>query len=167
MAAGREIQPALLLPPGYAYQVTPSTPQADGSIVHVVQAGENPSIIAEAYGIGYADLLALNGLTQDSVVFPGDRLTIKAGSTATPTPSETLTPTATRTLRPTGPPTRTPTKAPTRTPTALPTRTPTATPVMILGVISSETDLLLVAIGVLAFTGAALMVLGSVMKRRG
>lgn len=90
--------------PPTAVPLQTSTPHSDGTIQHVVQPGQAPLSIAEAYGISLSDLLTLNGLTANSVIYPEDVLLIQ--------PS--LTPTVTV------PPSATPTKPP-------PTRRPTAT----------------------------------------
>ncbi|MDI6814175.1 MAG: CAP domain-containing protein, partial [Desulfitobacteriaceae bacterium] len=47
-----------------------STPNADGSIVHEVQAGQALWNIAAIYNIPLAELLALNGLTENSFIYP-------------------------------------------------------------------------------------------------
>lgn len=99
-------------------QVT-ETPQADGTIVHVVTAGESAYSVALDYGLTVAELSAMNGLSPDPALFIGQKLIVRLA------PTVTTTPTVTNTVRP---PTRTP--APTRTPrppTAIPSITPTAT----------------------------------------
>jgi uncharacterized protein YkwD/LysM repeat protein len=88
-----------------------STPNPDGSVVHVVQYGQALYPIADAYGISLADLLALNNLTEDSIIYVGQELLIipasqevqeetpeeidEAATANTPsaTPSPTTTPT--------------------------------------------------------------------------
>ena len=69
-----------------------ATPKPDGSIIHVVQWGQFLINIAKAYKIQLKDLLAMNGLTENAVIFPGDKLLIKPGKT----PSGTLDATGTR-----------------------------------------------------------------------
>lgn len=100
------------------YALTTSTPAPDGTIIHVVQYGQTLWGIAEAYGISLADLLTLNGLTEDSAIYPDEQLLIVQGTgeTPTPTPTEVLT-------EPT--PTPTPTKRVEATEVAA---TPTPTP---------------------------------------
>ncbi|GAB4477373.1 MAG: hypothetical protein Kow0088_16180 [Anaerolineales bacterium] len=83
------------------FPIVTSTPNADGSVVHVVQPGQALWNIAAIYEIPLADLLAMNGLTENSFIHPGDKILIrKAQITPTlvetlfplPTPTETATP---------------------------------------------------------------------------
>ncbi|GAB4399526.1 MAG: hypothetical protein OHK0052_23050 [Anaerolineales bacterium] len=112
-----------------AVPVSLATPAADGSIVHIVQQGQTLWAVAAIYQIPLDDLLILNGLNQNSFVFPGDKLIIRPPYTPTPTLSPTPappTPTRTPTVTPTPPPTYTP--APTFTPTNTPTFIETVSP---------------------------------------
>lgn len=112
-----------------AVPVSLATPAADGSIVHIVQQGQTLWAVAAIYQIPLDDLLILNGLNQNSFVFPGDKLIIRPPYTPTPTLSPTPappTPTRTPTVTPTLPPTYTP--APTFTPTNTPTFIETVSP---------------------------------------
>jgi len=99
--------------------VTPSTPEADGSIIHEVQYGQTLWMIVEAYGVDRDELVRLNNLSgTNPILFPGQKLIIRLA------PTPTITPTFTSTLRP---PTRTPTLSPTPV-TPRPTRTITPIP---------------------------------------
>ncbi len=71
-----------------------STPREDGSIVHVVQPGQTLIGIATAYAISLADLLALNGMNENSFIYVDEELIIRGPYTPTPTalPTETPTP---------------------------------------------------------------------------
>ena len=94
-----------------------STPAPDGTIIHVVQYGQTLWGIAEAYGISLIDLQNMNGLTDDSAIYPGDLLLIVQGTgeTPTPTPTEILeepTPTLTPTAKVVATETPTPTPTP-------------------------------------------------------
>lgn len=60
-------------------------PAADGSIVHTVQTGQALWSIAAAYGVNLGRLLELNGLSETSVIIPGQKLIVHlAGETASP-----------------------------------------------------------------------------------
>ena len=154
--------PVEIIPP-----IQTSTPDAQGSIYHVVQPGENPVSIAEAYGIDLGTFLAQNDLIQNPLIFPGDTLIIRLAPTATPTIETTPTRIPTRTPRPTREPTFTPTALPpSQTPTQSPAEaspTPPATGLWTAGALWN--DPLLWAIGVLALTGFLLIVVGSILKR--
>jgi LysM repeat protein len=68
--------PAAELP---AYVVEPielAEPNEDGSLVHVVGEGQNLWQIAEAYDEPLSEVLALNRLTDDSIIRPGDSIVI-------------------------------------------------------------------------------------------
>jgi LysM repeat protein len=144
-----------------------STPGADGSVYHVVQPGENPVSIAEAYGIDLGTFLAQNDLIQNPLIFPGDTLVIRLAPTATATIDATPTRAPTRTPRPTRQPTSTRTALP---PPGTPTESPpqptsTPTPPDPLSAAGLANDPLVWAIGVLALAGLLLVVVGSVLKR--
>ncbi len=140
------------------------TPQADGSIIHVVREGETLINIAQAYNITLRDLLTLNNLTSEAVIYPGEKLIIRKASTPTPTPAIT----STYTPRP-----ATPTRRATRTPTSRP---PTATATVILAsptatpVPAKPMDIygrvMVGAIVVFGVLGVVLMVAGEVIKRK-
>ena len=102
--------------------VITSTPGNDGAVVHVVQPGQAPWSIADAYGLTIALLAEMNNLPTDNLVlFPDQKLVIKPSFTPSMTPTITHTPPPpTRTLAPTStprPPTATTTPQPTATPT--------------------------------------------------
>ncbi|MGD0753196.1 MAG: CAP domain-containing protein [Anaerolineales bacterium] len=98
--------------------IVPNTPNADGSIVHIVQPGETLGSLSMAYNVPLADILSLNNLTLTSTIFVNEKITIRAAYTLTPTQ-----PTSTPTIPPTMTPW--PTSTPTPTATNLP---PTSTP---------------------------------------
>jgi len=146
--------------------ITPSAPGEDGSIVHVVEYGQSLYAIAEAYGVGLAELQSLNGLI-GSEIYVGDTLIIRLPFTVTPTVHTTPT------LKPTYTPRPTRTPAPTR-PSPTPTREPaaTATPDPELAEESDNaenkgifSDPLLIGISVLAGVGILMMGAGSMLKR--
>jgi hypothetical protein len=82
-------------PPTYNTPIPPlipNTPNADGSIVYIVQPSDTALGIALAYGISLDELYALNNLTEDSIIYPDQQLIIRPGHTPTPTlPTETPT----------------------------------------------------------------------------
>lgn len=101
----------------YKNPIITSTPNADGSIYHVVQSGQFLYDLATYYGVGYETIKTLNALTGDDI-YAGDKLLIRLA------PTVTITPTRTTTVQmPTR--TQTPTSLPT---TPRPTRTMTPTP---------------------------------------
>jgi LysM repeat protein len=60
---------------------------------YTVASGDTVSTIASTYGLATASLLALNGLSWSSLIFPGQVLKL-TGATATPAPPETSAPAA-------------------------------------------------------------------------
>ena len=62
-------------------------PDANGRIVHVVQAYQALSTIADAYHVSVNQILALNGLQADDILQIGEKLVISPGNI---TPSPTL-----------------------------------------------------------------------------
>jgi len=70
--------------------VTTATPGPDGSVVHIVQYGQTLWAISDAYGVPLADILALNGFTEETAIYPDEQVWIVKGTGETVTP--TLTP---------------------------------------------------------------------------
>jgi LysM repeat protein len=72
-----------------------STPHADGSVVHVVKAGETLYAIAKSYGVNIDDIRALNNLADGwTLITEGEKLLIKLNGSKTnpsPVPSGTTT----------------------------------------------------------------------------
>jgi LysM repeat protein len=152
-----------------------ATPAADGSIQHVVQPGQFLENIANAYDVELDDLLALNELVPQTVIFPGDKLLILGGSSSPPDPIGLATPTADNE----------PTSIPTSTATAIPTVSiPTPAAALIDAVRPSPTaispiepgnsassqsgnqDILLYAVVGLAVAGTGMILFGSTLKQR-
>lgn len=65
-----------------------SSPEADGSIIHVVQSGQTLWTIAAAYKVTLPEILQLNNMTDTTTIFPGNKILVKA---ALANPSETTT----------------------------------------------------------------------------
>ncbi len=116
--------PAPLIQP-----VSTAQPNPDGSVVHVVQFGQTLWTIAEAYEISMVKLLEQNYLTEESAIFPEQKLLIMPANAEieeeATEESEDVTPTSTE--APTATLTRTPTRTPQNNPDAI-TPTPTETP---------------------------------------
>ena len=104
-------------------QAATNTPNADGSISHIVQYGETLVGIADFYGIPLSELIGINKLDPNNpAIYERQALLIRLAFTPTPFMTQTFTP---------RPPTRTPmpsrTPRPTRTATVYNTPLPTAT----------------------------------------
>jgi LysM repeat protein len=155
------------------FPVIVATPGPDGSVVHTVQPGQTLWAIAATYKIQLAELLALNGMTDNSYIFPGDQLIIKPPQ-AGAEPAVTLTQ---ESVQPT------PTRRPTRTPAPQATEAvallqatqeavanaphdlpPDSLPLLAM---PSGKDLLLGIIALLVLGGLGLMVVGNLLNRRG
>jgi len=144
--------PVAYTPPAPRYTSAPTfipnTPNADGSIIHIVQHGDTALGIAIAYGISLADLNKLNNLTDKTIIYPGSKLIIRAAYTPTPT-------------QPTGTPTELPTI--TAWPTSAPTYTetppfPTATPSPGLPVSAARDAVLTIVVAALIIAGLIALV---------
>ena len=141
----------------YLPNLQTSTPNPDGGIMHVVKAGETLWVIATAYGLSLDELLALNGLTADSPIYPDDVLIIRLGTTpeASSTTEEETQPTAT--IRPSQTPRSTLT--PVLTPTA--TATQVKVPGLIERVFSGDARMLGIGLIAVCVLGLALLIFTS------
>ena len=105
-----------------------STPRPDGAVIHVVGFGQSLIGIANTYEIQVAEVLKLNEMTLDDVIYPGDEIIIQPSNTpaptkASPTPVPSSTPTRTATPRESSTPLPTWTPADTATPSITPSPT--------------------------------------------
>ncbi|MCA9865927.1 MAG: LysM peptidoglycan-binding domain-containing protein, partial [Anaerolineales bacterium] len=64
-------------------------PNEDGSIIHTVLEGHTLWAIAARYEVSLADLYLFNGLNEESVINPGDKLTIRLADGQAPPPTPT------------------------------------------------------------------------------
>jgi len=148
-------------PPQNTYGILTSTPQADGSIYHIVQPGESLWVISNAYGIPGSEIMVLNGNSPEAEeVYIGQVLLIRRANTPTPTSNVTLTPLPTTPHPTVFVPSRTP--IPTKTP--LPTPTPTQPPstTQILFGDSQKVGLTMAAISIV---GLALVITFGFLKK--
>ncbi len=141
-----------------------STPNPDGSIIHIVKPGENLVLIAQAYSVSLSEIFRLNHLTKDSPIYPDQKIKIQLAWTATPTsyftPSATpFTPEPTSTRRPTRTP-KPPITATQPAPTVTPTPAPTGLPM------DEVENMWVVSILVLVLAGVILMVSGGLLRLR-
>jgi hypothetical protein len=144
-----------------AWEIATANP--DGSIIHIVKAGQTLVGIATIYNLPLADLLAMNNLTTQSVIHPGDKILIKPAN-----PTSTPIVTAARTAEPTSRPTRTPTTA--STPTLAPSPSPHAYAALSLAPNPTEmspVDWILAAIIFVGLAGLILLAWGLAIRRRG
>lgn len=152
--------------------VITSTPRPDGSVIHVVEPGQALWSIATTYKVSLADIYALNGMTERTVIFPGDKLLVVGGQIQ-PTLDITATISATmsatlvmHTPTPTQRPTRTLAPAGALQPSSsdLPASRATPTPALPAAP-AARIDPLLAVIGVLVFLGSAFVLFGTVLKK--
>lgn len=143
-----------------------STPAPDGSVTHKVLSGQTLWAISAIYQVSLPEILALNGFTNSTLIFPGDEILIRSASV-------TATSKATQTDQPSTP---IPTSPPTRTPVYTPQPQVTEIAMQLeqgpdLTGMNQETGALLqdpalYLIAALVLGGSALMVIGNFLKRR-
>lgn len=156
------------LPPvlDFIIPVEVATPLPDGSIVHEVQQGQALLHISKAYQVELETILELNHLSVDALIYPGDKLLIKAPrATETPEPSTTPTPRITNTL----PATKTPTVKLTE-PLSLELNSATLdlTPTQdrVENPSTTREEPFLTVIAVLVVVGGVLVFLGNILRRQ-
>ena len=62
------------------------TPESDGQYYHTVNSGETLSWISSYYDVDIGELMVWNGLSANSIIFPGQKLLLKVTPPATQTP---------------------------------------------------------------------------------
>jgi len=137
-------------------------PNEDGSVIHVVKYGQTLWSIAEGYGIDFEDLLAQNGLTEESAIYPDQELLIRPADSST-TEDESPTPVKTREA-PTPNPSRTPTQrlmdgqvsADTSKMSPTPTETPKAAGSFLIHVFNGNSLTIGISLVVVSVLGLAL-----------
>ncbi|MBE2221506.1 MAG: LysM peptidoglycan-binding domain-containing protein [Anaerolineae bacterium] len=75
--------------PFFVEPIAVNPPNEDGSIVHVLGEGHTLWAISARYEVPIWEILLYNGLTEDSVIRPGDTLTIRLADGAEPPPTPT------------------------------------------------------------------------------
>lgn len=78
------------VPPVIVVPIIVATPREDGAIVHVVQQGQTAWAIASRYGIALEELLAINHLSRNAMLHPGDEIIIRLGEGQAPPPLPTI-----------------------------------------------------------------------------
>jgi uncharacterized protein YkwD/LysM repeat protein len=75
--------------PFFVEPIAVNPPNEDGSITHVLEPGHTLWAISARYEVPIWEILLYNGLTEDSVIKPGDTLTIRLADGAEPPPTPT------------------------------------------------------------------------------
>lgn len=143
-----------------------STPREDGAIIHIVGYGQSLIGIANTYKVELNDLLQLNGLKLDTIIYPGDEIIIKTGVPLTLTPTGTPTAfRATNTPRPTATVTGD-TPEPRNTATSVPTTPATTQPAPTSSPNLTPRVQLAIGVAVLALLVFLAVILSSFMERK-
>jgi LysM repeat protein len=80
-----------LIFPGQVLRLTGTAPSSSGSGSYTIVRGDTISGIAQRHGLTTAGLLAANGLTRTSIIYPGQKITL-SGSSIAITPVSNVTP---------------------------------------------------------------------------
>jgi uncharacterized protein YkwD len=143
-----------------ASTIMPSTPNANGKLIHVVQPGETLWLIAISYKVKIVDIRRLNNMTEAEAIYPGDKLLIKQDVTPPPPATATLVESAAKTAAPTASLLPTWTTLPLPSPVPVSSPTPTPLPNPLSGSASSSRLVLVIIV-------AAALVLAAVFVRAG
>ena len=133
--------------------VTVAQPGEDGSIFHIVEIGQALWSIAMAYEVTVEELLALNSLSGNAVIYEGQPLLVRPAFTPTPSP------TTTQTLRP---PTRTP--IPAQTAQIISTKIPEEIEPTENGFLGFDRQTMGLALILICGIGLVLIVMGNLAK---
>lgn len=141
-----------------------ATQAEDGSIIHAVGYGQTLVGIANSYAVTVGELLLLNNMTLDTVIYPEDEIIILPAYTPTLTESPT-TPAPTETPIPTDTPTQGPPTA--RVTFVLPnTLTPTPTPTPFPIVISAGREPVVIGSVLVALLILIVVIFNGFIKQR-
>ena len=132
--------------------ITVATANADGSVFHTVESGEALWSIAIAYDTTIDQILALNNLSENAIIYQGQSLQVRMAYTPTPQPTATNTPM---------PPTRTPIPAQTAQAVNTPAATAETESSGFLGMDNQTMGLTLILI---SGAGLILIVVGNLAK---
>ena len=132
--------------------VAVATPNEDGSIIHEVEIGQALWSIAAGYEVTVDQLLALNNLSANAVIYEGQTLLVRLAYTPTPSPTITQTP---RT------PTRTP--IPAQTAQVVKTQVPTSED-NIFGFLGLDRQTMGLALILISGIGLVLIIVGTMAK---
>ena len=132
--------------------VAVATPNEDGSIVHEVEIGQALWSIAAAYEVTVDQLLAINNLSANAVIYEGQTLLVRLAYTPTPSPTITQTP---RT------PTRTP--IPAQTAQVVKTQAPNSED-SIFGFLGHDRQTMGLALILISGIGLVLIIVGTMAK---
>lgn len=159
-ALGAESTPAAAF-----FPVIISTPNPDGSILHIVQPGQSLWSIAATYKVDLPVLLELNGLSNNGLIFPGDELVIKPPDDQPESIAIDMVEQPMKNI--TQKPDATPTSGGTPTQSIPAHESLTSVPAASTptGSTPAETDPILLVIGFLVFGGTAMMIVGLLLKR--
>lgn len=93
-APGETAKPAVVIEPGppLARTAMPSTPNADGRLIHEVKPGETLWLIAVTYKVTVLQIRELNYMSENEAIYPGEKLLIGKDIVVTVAPEITETP---------------------------------------------------------------------------
>jgi LysM repeat protein len=132
--------------------VTVAATNEDGSIIHEVEIGQALWSIAAAYEVTVEQLLALNNLSANAVIYEGDTLLVQLAYTPTPSPTITQTP-------------RTPTRTPIPAQTAQAVKTPAPnSEENIFGFLGLDRQTMGLALILISGIGLVLIIVGTMAK---